>query len=86
MEHHLLSCQTVAGLARTAPDRTDMKQEHARRFGAGLRSQAGFSLLEVLMVVGILGTMAAMAMMVSPTYSQHARAEAGISQVLDVMR
>jgi prepilin-type N-terminal cleavage/methylation domain-containing protein len=63
-----------------------MKQHRARRFGAALGNQAGFSLLEVLIVVGILGTMAAMAMMVSPSYSQHARAEAGISQVIDVMR
>jgi prepilin-type N-terminal cleavage/methylation domain-containing protein len=58
----------------------------SRRFGATIRSESGFSLLEVLVVVGILGTLAGMAMMVSPAYSAHARAEAGISQVLDVMR
>ena len=63
-----------------------MNQHLGRRLGARLSNQAGFSLLEVLVVVGILGTLAAMAMMVSPAYSQHARAEAGISQVLDVMR
>lgn len=59
---------------------------HAPRACALFGNQKGFSLLEVLFVVGILGTVAAMAMMVSPAYSQHARAEAGISQVLDVMR
>ena len=63
-----------------------MTTKTARRFGGTVRGEAGFSLLEVLVVVGILGTLAAMAMMVSPAYSAHARAEAGISQVLDVMR
>jgi len=86
MEHHLLPCLNVAGLVSTAPDRTDMHQQHTRRFDGRFGNQAGFSLLEVLVVVAILGTVAAMAMMVSPAYSQHARAEAGISQVLDVLR
>jgi prepilin-type N-terminal cleavage/methylation domain-containing protein len=63
-----------------------MNQHTGRRFGARISDQAGFSLLEVLVVVGILGALAGMAMMVSPAYSRHARAEAGISQVLDVMR
>jgi prepilin-type N-terminal cleavage/methylation domain-containing protein len=63
-----------------------MTKKSASRFGARVRNESGFSLLEVLVVVGILGTLAGMAMMVSPAFSQHARAEAGISQVLDVMR
>jgi prepilin-type N-terminal cleavage/methylation domain-containing protein len=63
-----------------------MTKKSAPRFGARVRNESGFSLLEVLVVVGILGTLAGMAMMVSPAFSQHARAEAGISQVLDVMR
>jgi prepilin-type N-terminal cleavage/methylation domain-containing protein len=63
-----------------------MNQQGNRRFGAVLGNQAGFSLLEVLVAVGILGTLAAMAMMVSPAYSRRARAEAGISQALDVLR
>jgi len=63
-----------------------MHQEIGRRSGPHCGNEAGFSLLEVLVVVGILGTLAGMAMMVSPAYSRHARAEAGISQVLDVMR
>ena len=61
-----------------------MTKQLPRRFGVS--GEAGFTLLEVLVVVGILGTLAAMAMMVSPAFSQHARAEAGISQVLDVLR
>jgi prepilin-type N-terminal cleavage/methylation domain-containing protein len=63
-----------------------MTTKTSRTIGATLRNQSGFSLLEVLVVVGILGTLAGMAMMVSPAFSEHARAEAGISQVLDVMR
>lgn len=67
-------------------DRYDMHQPHVRRRGACHGSEAGFSLLEVLVVVAVLGTVAGMAMMVSPVYSKHARAEGGISQVVDVMR
>jgi prepilin-type N-terminal cleavage/methylation domain-containing protein len=63
-----------------------MYQQHGRRFGGRLSSQAGFTLLEVLTVVGILGTLAAMALMVTPAFSRHARAEGGVAQVLDVMR
>jgi prepilin-type N-terminal cleavage/methylation domain-containing protein len=63
-----------------------MTKPFARKFGAAVSNESGFSLLEVLVVVGILGTLAAMAIMVSPAFSEHARAEAGISQVLDVMR
>ena len=51
-----------------------------------VRDQSGFTLLEVLVVVGLLGVLAAMAMMVSPVYSRHARAEAGIAQALDALR
>jgi len=67
-----------------------MNRQDSRKLGARfarrLDDEAGFSLLEVLVVVGILGALAGMAMMVSPAYSRHARAEAGISQVLDVLR
>jgi prepilin-type N-terminal cleavage/methylation domain-containing protein len=48
--------------------------------------QHGFTVLEILMVIAIMGTVAAMAMMVSPTFIQHARAEAGISQAMDMLR
>ena len=63
-----------------------MNQDHPRQFGALLRNQRGFSIIELLFVIAILGTVAAMAMMVSPAYSQHARAEGGVAQVIDVMR
>jgi len=57
---------------------------HAKH--SGLRDEAGFTLLEIMVVVALLGTLAAMAIMVSPSLTQHARAEAGISQVLDALR
>lgn len=49
-------------------------------------SQYGFTLLEMLMVVAIGGTLAAMAVMVSPNFIRHQRAEAGISQALEIIR
>jgi prepilin-type N-terminal cleavage/methylation domain-containing protein len=47
---------------------------------------AGFSLIELLVVIAILGTVGAMAAMVSPLYAKHARAEAGVAEALDVFR
>jgi prepilin-type N-terminal cleavage/methylation domain-containing protein len=51
-----------------------------------LRNEAGFSLLEIMVVVGIMGVLAAMAIMVSPSFTEHARAEAGIAQAMDALR
>ena len=39
-----------------------------------------------MFVIAILGTVAGMAMMVSPAFARHARAEGGAAQVIDVMR
>jgi prepilin-type N-terminal cleavage/methylation domain-containing protein len=53
----------------------------------GIQSdERGLTLLEVMMVVAILGTLGAMAIMVSPRFVEHARAEAGIAQALDILR
>jgi prepilin-type N-terminal cleavage/methylation domain-containing protein len=87
MEHHLLSCLTVAVTGEcSTPIVLTMNHYHARQFDVRLRSPSGFSMIELLFVVAILGTVAAMAMMVSPAYLQHARAEGGVSQIIDVMR
>jgi prepilin-type N-terminal cleavage/methylation domain-containing protein len=51
-----------------------------------LGNESGFSLLEILVVVAIMGTVAAMAIMVSPSFTQHARAESGIAQATDALR
>jgi prepilin-type N-terminal cleavage/methylation domain-containing protein len=56
------------------------------RHNGRLADERGMTLLEVLVVVGILGTLAAMAIMVSPSFAQHARAEGGISQAMDTLR
>ena len=50
------------------------------------RSEAGFTLLEVMVVVALIGTIAAMAIMVSPAFTKKAKADAGISQAMDTLR
>src|SRR3990172_9177117 len=49
-------------------------------------SQQGFTLLEMLMVVAIMGTLVAMTALISPNFIRHQKAEAGISQALEVIR
>jgi prepilin-type N-terminal cleavage/methylation domain-containing protein len=56
------------------------------RSNHGGRNDAGFTLLEVLIVVGLLGTLVAMAIMVSPSFLRLARADSGVAQVVDVLR
>lgn len=53
---------------------------------SGRWDEQGFSLLELSVVVGILGTLAAITIMVSPAFSQHAKAESGIAQAVDALR
>ena len=50
------------------------------------RNEAGFTLLEVMVVVALIGTIAAMAIMVSPSFTKKAKADAGISQAMDTLR
>ena len=52
----------------------------------GLRGEAGFTLLELMITVGILGALAVMAVMVSPNFTNMAKADAGTEQVLDLFR
>ena len=51
-----------------------------------VNDESGFSLLEIMMVVGLMGILAAMASIVGPSFVHHAKAEAGIEQVLEVLR
>ena len=51
-----------------------------------IRNERGFSLLELTVVVGILGVLATITIMVSPAFMQHAKAESGIAQAVDVLR
>lgn len=48
--------------------------------------EAGFTLLEVMVVVGLMAVLGAMALMVSPSFTRAARADAGLSQALDAIR
>ena len=58
-----------------------MKYRHSR-----LANEAGFTLLELLVVVGLMGVVAAMAMMVSPALTQTKRSDSGMEQALDAIR
>ncbi len=49
-------------------------------------SQHGFTLVEMLMVVAILGTLFGMVALISPDFIRHQKAESGISQALEVIR
>jgi prepilin-type N-terminal cleavage/methylation domain-containing protein len=56
------------------------------KFQHRLRDDAGFTLLEIMVVVALMGVLAAMAIMVAPSFTQTARADSGIAQVLDAIR
>ena len=57
-----------------------------RTYRGVFRDDSGFTLLEILVVVGLAGTLAAMAIMVSPGLIKTARADASTSKVLDAVR
>jgi prepilin-type N-terminal cleavage/methylation domain-containing protein len=57
-----------------------------RFIGADPSSEQGFTLIELMMVIAVLGTLVGMAIMVSPSFVRTARADAGLAQALDVLR
>ena len=82
MEHHLLSCRTVDVLARSKVAVTAMHEKYRK----SIRDESGFTLLEIMVVVALIGVLSAMAMMVSPSFTKNARADASTAQVIDVIR
>ena len=57
-----------------------------QNYRAAVRDESGFSLLELLVVVALMGTIAAMAIMVSPSFTRTAKADASIVQLMDAIR
>jgi prepilin-type N-terminal cleavage/methylation domain-containing protein len=51
-----------------------------------VRDERGFTMLEMLVVVALIGTLVSMAMMAGPAYQRQARADSGLSQALDLVR
>jgi prepilin-type N-terminal cleavage/methylation domain-containing protein len=51
-----------------------------------LADERGFTLIEILMVVALAGTLGAMAVLVGPNFIRHARADSGITQVVECLR
>ena len=51
-----------------------------------VNGESGFTLTEMLIVVAILGTLGAMTAMITPGFIRHKKAEAGVAQVLEVIR
>lgn len=51
-----------------------------------VNNQRGFTLLEILMVIAIGATMAAMAAMMTPNFLRHQKAEAGVTQAVALIR
>ena len=51
-----------------------------------IRDESGFTLLELLVVVALMGVLAVMAIMVSPSFIRSARADASIVQLMDAIR
>ena len=91
MERHLLTCSTVeifrgktsfGAASRATVVGTAMHQNER----VALRDESGFTLLEVLVVVALMGALAAMAMMVSPSFTRSTKADASIVQLMDAIR
>ncbi|MEO8077244.1 MAG: type II secretion system protein, partial [Acidobacteriota bacterium] len=54
----------------------------SRLFG----DERGFTLIEMMLVVGIMGALAAMAMVIGPSFAKQARADSGTVQILELLR
>jgi prepilin-type N-terminal cleavage/methylation domain-containing protein len=53
---------------------------------SSVSNERGFTLVEMMLVVGIMGTLAAMAVVVGPNFARQARADSGTTQVIETLR
>jgi len=83
MEHRLLSRSTV-DFASSGNQVSHMKTQPT--IIVARRSEAGFTLLEIMVTVGLISVLALMAMMAAPNFSNTAKADSGTEQVLDLFR
>jgi prepilin-type N-terminal cleavage/methylation domain-containing protein len=61
-----------------------MTIEHMR--GGRCGDERGFTLLEIMVVVGLIGTLAMMALIAAPSFTNMAKSDSAVEQVMDLMR
>jgi prepilin-type N-terminal cleavage/methylation domain-containing protein len=58
----------------------------SRTTAAGRWNERGFTMLEIMIVVALIGTVMSMAIMAGPAFRRTAQADSGLAQALDLVR
>jgi prepilin-type N-terminal cleavage/methylation domain-containing protein len=82
MEHHLLSAWASSIFSNSGI--RIMSNESIREGRLG--DERGFTLLEMMVVVGLIGTLTMMALIAAPAFTNAAKADSAVEQVMDLMR
>jgi prepilin-type N-terminal cleavage/methylation domain-containing protein len=82
MEHHLLLLSGVRDFGHSGL--RIMTNQPLR--GGTRADERGFTLAELMVVVGLASALMVMAVMVSPNFTNTAKADSGLEQVIDLMR
>jgi prepilin-type N-terminal cleavage/methylation domain-containing protein len=67
-------------------DRYGRRNDSTRRGLSLSRTTAGFTLIELMLVIGLIGVMSAIAVMVMPTALRAAKADSGATRVVSALR